>query len=537
MSGKGKILLILSVVSLISGAFYYWVSEEPDYLWIPFGTSAVFFIIEAILDFKFYKEFLTLRTTKHGMNMGMTILLFITLLIFLNFIAFKNNIKWDLSPNKVHSLSEQSIKVIEGLKNDLEMIAFFTKDSPQEEQIVSQFREVADLYTDYSNAIKVQVINPIKRPELAKKYNIEESGSIIFKYNENQTTITELGEQAFTNAIVKVTRDRKKSVYFLSGHGEPSIDESGPNGLEIFKKDLVDYSYEVSSLNLINDKVMPNNLDVLVIAGPKFSIFDNELELIKEFLEKGGNLFVAADPGKKHNLKPFLKEYGVDYKNSYILDGKGQMVRLGIATALGETYSSEHEITKSFSNPNLGMISAYHLASPVVQSENPPKNFLFDSLVFSSNASFERKSISDRIKLDPSVDKFEKLPLAISVKGFVDKVDENKKISENGEGKEGSINEVISKEENTEFNIVVFGDSDFLTNKFYGLQLNRNLALNVISFLASDDDLISIRPKDRLSTQLTMTNTQAKIIFIGLAILALIPFILSFVIWWRRRGA
>ncbi len=543
MSGKGKVLLILSIISLISGAFYSWVSEDADYLWIPFGTSIVFFIIEFILDFKFYREFFTLRTTKHGMNMGMMILLFITLLVCFNFIAFRNNIKWDVSPNRIHSLSDQSIKVIDGLKNDLEMIAFFTKDSPQEEQIVAEFRRIADLYVDYSKAIKVQVINPIKRPELAKKYNIKEAGSIIFKSNENQTTITELGEQAFTNAIVKVTRERKKTVYFLKGHGEPSIDESGPNGLETFKKDLIDYSYQVSSLNLITEKAMPKDLDVLVIAGPKFSLFDNELDLIRKFLEQGGNLFIAADPGEKHGLKSLLKELGVDYKNSYILDGKGQMVRLGLATALGETYSSTHEITKSFSNPNLGMISAYHLASPVVQSKDSPEDFIFDTLVFSSNASFERKDISEKIKIDPN-DKFGKLSLAMSVKGSFNKVGKNKEITKTDSQKnETKVNdqEIIPKKEDldnkTEFNTIIFGDSDFLRNKFYGLQLNRNIALNVISFLASDDDLISIRPKDRLSTQLTMTNTQAKIIFIALAVLVFIPFIFGFFVWWRRRGA
>ncbi|MEO0337343.1 MAG: hypothetical protein AAF202_13185, partial [Pseudomonadota bacterium] len=88
-----------------------------------------------------------------------------------------------------------------------------------------------------------------------------------------------------------------------------------------------------------------------------------------------------------------------------------------------------------------------------------------------------------------------------------------------------------------EFAAVVFGDSDFLTNQGIIHGLNRDLALNSFLFLADEKDIISIRPRQMKGTKIELTTSAQRGVILGGLALPLSMFVLSSVIWFRRRGS
>ncbi len=218
---------------------------------------------------------------------------------------------------------------------------------------------------------------------------------------------------------------------------------------------------------------------------------------------------MAADPGQNHNLGAFLKNFGVDFKNNYVIDQIGQLVGFSAAVAIGMTYSKSSEITKKFGE----QMTAFQLASQITKAPDMPQDFQIDELVQSSPASFAKKELSHEVK-PQATDPKGPLPVALSVTGK------------------------LAVKDAKEFSMVAVGDSDFVTNQMLQMQLNRDLAVNSFAFLAKDAELITIRPKQAKGTTLQMEQTTARAAFWGIFIpVPLLMFALSVIMWMRRRGA
>jgi ABC-type uncharacterized transport system involved in gliding motility auxiliary subunit len=245
-----------------------------------------------------------------------------------------------------------------------------------------------------------------------------------------------------------------------------------------------------------------------MILGPKQALFESEISLIQDYLKSGGKIFIAGDPGQKHNLSKITNLVGVNLDGTYIIDSVGQLVGASAALAVGVLYSPSSEITKGFQN----QMSGFQLASPV--SSLGSQNFKVDELVKSSPSSFNKKNIESSVSFNKETDK--KGPFAIGISSV---------------GKlQGSDKESFS---------VIFGDSDFLTNQFFlQLPMNRDLALNSVSFLTQEKDLISIRPKTPKMTSFVITQTQFLILLFGVILpVPLLSLIGSIFLWYRRRHA
>lgn len=114
----GLSVLILVAVRFILGGW-------ANFLYVPLAVLVVSFGLALALDWKFYLEFFTLRTTKHGMNMGVLIILVVALLAAVNMISVRFNKSFDLTSEKLNSLSDQSGKVIGDLKENLGIVVFY----------------------------------------------------------------------------------------------------------------------------------------------------------------------------------------------------------------------------------------------------------------------------------------------------------------------------------------------------------------------------------------------------------------------------
>jgi len=515
MSRLGTILLFIGLLLLVFAlvAFRALTGQLMPFVWVLFGCAGACILGAIFKDIKFFIDLAGQRTTKHGLNLGALVIIVLVIVVLINFIGYKNPKKFDFTKEGLHSLSDQTKNILKGLDSDLEVKAYFVDNQNEGASEKAKFKDVAELYTAQSSKVKVVYINPIKSPEKAKADNITAAGTVLLKYKGRTSKFEDLTEQGFTNSIIKITHEKNKIVYFVTGHGERDPEGTGPTEIQEFKKELSDSSYDVQTLSFAEKQKVPDDAALVIVAGPKQAYFEPEIEALKDYLYNGGKLFIALDPGTKTNLGKLTHDVGIEFSNNYILDPFGQLVGGGGATAVGMEYSKTSDITKGFSKN----MTVFHIASPLKTSKDKPAAITTDDIVKSSPASFSKTDIKEgEVKFNPAKD--EKGPLTIV------------------ESAQGKLPDVPGKPPAKDFQVVVAGDSDFLTNQLLNFQLNHDLALNAVSFLASDKDLVSIRPKQSEGSSLAMTQVQSTVLFYGLVwILPLAIFFTGGTFWYRRR--
>lgn len=453
--------------------------------------------------------FFGLRQTKYGTNTLVAILAVLGILIIVNFIAYKENVRWDLTKNKKFTLSDQTIKVLEKVDQEVKIIAFYQARSPMKRNLESLLKE----YQEKNKNIKVEFIDPDEKPALAQRYGVERYGTTIFIKGDKKEQTVGSSESDITSSILKLFKEGQKNIYFLTGHGEKDIEEVGEKGYSTIKSSLEKEGYKVSTLALLTKPEIPKDISVLVIASPKKKLIDKEKEVISQYLENGGKLLLLLDPKvevkEEIGLGDILDKWGINWDNNLVIDPE-KYFWTDIGTPVVEKWTT-HQITAKLS------AVFFPAVSKVAPKKDLPSDLNVISLAeTSSNSWLEKTSQSKQVRFDKGKD--EKGPISIAC--------------------------VVQKEETTtkkeknqpKTRLVVFGDSDFAINMFAGSLANQDLFLNAVDWLAEEEELISIRPKEEEERTVALTGGQSKLIFYVTVIgMPLVVIVIGTTVWVRRR--
>ncbi len=504
MSRLGHISLGISLLCLLVafGARYI-IGGWINFLFVPLISFVVLFILGLIINYKYYIEFLTLKTTKNSLNMGTLIVLGAFTFGIVNYLGIRTNVNFDLSSEKLYTLAEQSSEAAKSLTEEFKVLVFHRGEP--DAVLRRRARELLDLYKNASNNITVQFINALDEPLRAKRYiskqDYENRGLYIYVDYGGKTFKVDhpQKEEQFTQVIIKSTRSKNHKIYFLRDHGEGDIksEDSNESGLSRLKKTLEDYSFEVEELSLNKTIAVPKDAKALAIVGAKFQFSSKEFNKIESYLNKGGRLLVALDPGQRTDLPNFLKKYNIDFKDNYVLDPNSSV---GQAVVIATLYSKKSRITKKFGDRT----TIFNLVSEV-QVLDSSKSLESDSFVFSGTGSV----IINDVKPTSNAADQNSYPLAVAVR---------------------------SKVEPAAYSIAVFGDSDFLTNQFVFALSNRDLIVNTIAYLTEQNDLIAIRPKIPESSTIVLTRSRSLGVVFGAIIIPLLLFMAAFMLWFSNRG-
>ena len=484
-----------------------------------FGVFALLFF-----DRKSLIDFLSMRTTKHGMNMGVVILLGLVLVAAVNFLAARYNKTLDLTKEKLNSLSEQTLQVLKGLQEPVEVLVFYKGEQAEEarnmvKQGLTFFIETApNIKVRYVNTYLDNILTQTFLNDLSDKTQGEVFVFVNYQGKRVRVEISQMGltEEALTSAIVRASRRGAKKLYFTQGHGERDLNSSESDGLKELKEALEGAGFLLEPLNLVEKGQLPEDAAVIAVVGPSVPLLDSELELLLQYAKAGGKVLVAADPGQRHNISMLMKPLGAEFKNNYILNQISQLVGRGVGSAIGLMYSQSSEITRKFQD---GSMSVFDLASEITVDSSLPESLRGEVLLRTHQASFAVNELSS--KVTASQDQLREHSLVVLIEGNFNADAAN---TEEGENQQNA------------FAGVFVGDSDFLANKGLYQGVNRDLALNIFSYLAQEEDLISIRPKQPDGTQIMMTRyTQVGLVSAGVG-LPVVLLILSGVFWYRRRS-
>jgi len=467
------------------------------------------------------------RQARYGALTLTSVLLVIGLLAGLNYVAGRNNKRWDLSSNQQFSLSDQTKRILGALKEPLKIEVYSrTSDFPM-------FRDRLEEYAYSSPKVTVDYVDVDREPSRARENQVQAYNTVLVRYGSRTERTNGAGEQDLTNAIIKAVEGRTKKVYFVTGHKERDTTSSDERtGYSALSQALARDNFTVDRIVLAQQRDVPADADVLVIAGPEGDLIEDEVPVLTRFLDRGGKLFVLLDPPAKEGtpgpprLQALLKQWGFTPGGDYVLDVSvnvaGQVVIREVAVA--GNYPA-HPIT----DPLRGALSIF----PQAQSITPAtEGTRIPTLVLqSSENSFalkDRTSFNSGGEIKIDVAKGDKKgPVAIGAALAVDAANAPKPAPP-AEGQEPPPP--------VQTRIAVFGDSDFAANGFLGVEGNSDLFLNTVNWLAGQDSLISVRPREADDRRITLTPERTRFAVLFSILFLPVLFIgAGIVTWWRRR--
>ncbi len=447
----------------------------------------------------------------------------LAVVILVNFLAARHHKRFDLTESKEFSLSEQTIKVLESLPREVSVTAFYPDAEPTKQKLEDLLGE----YQYHTRRLSVSYIDPYTHPGDAKRYGISDPNTIVVESGKNESRVNTVDEESLTNAIIKVTKDREKVVYFTTGHGERDLSGSEKNGLSALKGALEKQHYTVKPL--VMSQGVPDDASVVVITGPQKAFLEAEVRMVEEYLHKGGHLMVLQDPEGSPGLGAVLGEYGVAVGNDVVVDKVSRLFGGDYLLPLvpADGYDEFHAITKTFRYQTF-----YPLASSVEIKSSLPEGVTATKLAQTSPLSWAQPDSGElktgHITLKEGSGTKGPITIAAAVSKKID--------TGPGTATETASQKGTEAKSAAETRLVVFGDSDFLSNGYFNASGNGDLALNSIAWLAEQEELVSIRPKSSQPRIVVLSRQQ--VLYYFFTIVAVAPIAITVVgvaIWWRRK--
>jgi ABC-type uncharacterized transport system involved in gliding motility auxiliary subunit len=451
------------------------------------------------------------RQTKYVAYVTVYILVILAVIVAANFLADRYNKSFDATANKRYSLSDQTKKVVGDLKQDV-TIRYFDRSTGMQNA-----KDLLDRYATLSPKLKIQYVDLLKNPTLARAANVTREGEAVVEVGARREDAKTFDEEGVTGALIRALKGGEREVCLVTGHGEHRLDDSSQSaGFSGFQTVVERNNYKVQGINLLQKAEVPADCTVLVVAGPTGDYIQPEVDAIKKYVEGGGRALFLLDPplklgsrqvGDNQALSDLLDSWGVTADKDLLLDesAASQLLGGGPEAPVIMQYDS-HPIVNDLTN-----ISTAFPLSRSLETKNTGKTTITKLFSTSSDSFATSNLASAEIRIDPSKDKHGPFTLAVAGTYTTGKPA--------GEGR-----------------FVVIGNSAWASNQALGFSGNRNLLLNTVNWLSSDEDLIAIRPKEPEDRRITLTRAQFRMVqTTSQFFLPLIVIFGGVMVWLKRR--
>ncbi|MCZ6632097.1 MAG: Gldg family protein [bacterium] len=457
--------------------------------------------------------FLRSRTVKYGSNAFTVVLMVLGILVVVNLLSDRYYSRFDLTSRKVFSLSNQTLTILGDLRKDVNVVAFFKETNKERVRLEDLLKQ----YGYHSRRFSYRFVDLDRVPLEAERYRVKVDKVLVVECGGREERVAESDEKALTNAIVRVIRDDQRLIYLLSGHGERSPEDRGQKGFYRARQFLTDANHDVRPLVLARTRRIPEDCDLLIVAGPQTAFEALEVEAIRSFLNTEGDALFLLDPLVETGLEPVLLEWSVQVNDDFVVDKGHHMDGADFTVPVASEYGG-HPITEK----HTGLVTFYPLVRSLRQKGSIPGAEV-TALVMSSARSYAETNLAalkdkkrEAIEYQSGEDRLGKQWLAMAVLGPFD------------------FEKPVEDRKNRT-RIVTFGDSDFVSNQFIEIYGNGDLFLNAINWLLDEYDKITIRPRKRRFRPLDRKPDFWIRWFAWIAFPA-VPVVAGVIVWWHRRG-
>ncbi len=472
---------------------------------ISLGVMILGLAVYAILEPDKTRQALTGRQARYGSNIAITSIAFLGILFVANWFVYNNPQNWDVTQDKTNTLAPETIQALESLPEPVTAVAFYASVSPESAtELFEKFKSNSNGKFDY------QFVNPDTDPVAAREAGITGDGKIMLVMGDKREIANFASETELTKTLIKLINPEARAVYFLSGHGEPTL-ELGDISFSTAKSTLESKNYMVNTLNLLAENKIPEDALAIIIAGPVKQVSEYEVQLLKEYVNAGGSLVVMQDPliltefgDSPDPLADYLtQDWGIVLNNDIIVDLTSQQVLNAVSASAGQ-----HPITNNLSAnylvimPQTRSLSLTPSAAGVTQTP----------LLLTGQNSWGEVNFTSAEGSEVSFDSETDLPAPL-------------------------IMAVAGENTTTKGRVVVFGNSFFATNELFDVYGNGNFFVNSVDWAAEQENLINITPNTPTARSFNPPN-QIQLLIILLGSVLIIPGLVVFAgisSWLTRR--
>ncbi|MBI2555075.1 MAG: Gldg family protein [Candidatus Rokubacteria bacterium] len=471
----GGALLLLALVTWLFDILPFPGTRFPAWV-IPLALGLSLSALGASLKFNEIQAAFGHRTARYWFNAVVGAALAVGIITVVSVLAIRHAYRWDLTENRRHSLSSQTIKILQSLPTDVTATAFFRTDQPGKRTAEELFRQ----YESYSGGkFKAKTVDPDREPGLARRYAVETYGTIVL---ETKTKSEKVLDAELSEAKAAMERA----------------------------------NYEVKDLLLARAGKVPDDAALVLVPGPKTDLFPPELDALDKYIARGGKALFTVDPFRGEGMKKYLAKYGITLGDDLVIEINpvGQLFGIGPQVPVVSQYDP-HPITKEMG----GLTTLFPLTRSVTPAKTPPKGVTLQPLAQTSDQSWGETDPLVLQKEQASRDPHEKRgPLPVAVVATID------------------ATTPAGGKKDAKARLVVLGTSDLASNQYLGAAGNRDFFLNAVSWLAEEEDLIAIRPKDLRVAPVILTAAQEQVIrWLSLVILPGAAMLCGIAVILRRR--
>lgn len=435
-------------------------------------------------EFTSFSTFLATPSRRQWVLVGLVDIALVMGLIGFQVLSMHHNRRWDLSPTKSLSLSQQTRDVLKSLTQEAKVILFFG-GSPDAYQ---EFADLFKRYTTESPQFRYQILSRDRNQAFAQEYGATHYNMVAVEYNGQRKLLPVATEQEITQALVQLVQGKKKNLYFVGGHGEKDPRSNDPReGYSEVAAALTNENFVVYPIQLGRGIGVPADAAVVIVSGPQADFLPGELAELETYVQKGGRVLLMIDPLPVPNLTATLVKYGIQLSEDLVYDPENRLAGGDALSPLVSLYNVGVPIVKDFKLNTIFPLS--RSVEPTLRSPNPA---ITTAPFCRTGAGSWARYVSSEVAPSGTVDfegtKARSGPISIAVAATLD--------LDYKAGRPGAAEKLPQATPRRVARLVVYGDSDFASN--FGLSLigNKDLFLNTIQWLAGEEQLITARPQD-----------------------------------------
>ncbi len=451
------------------------------------------------------------------------VLLFLAAIGLIAWLSQRYEVEYDWTATGRNTLSDTSIAVLQRIPGPVDIVAFARES--QQSGIRRNIRELIKRYQKHKPDIQLRFIDPDTRPDKVRELDITIDGEMIIDYQGRSEHVTVLKEETLTNTLQRLLRSSEKKILYVDGHGERAPHGQANFDYQMFSDQLADKGIRAARINLVEQPVIPEDTAVLVIASPRIDYLDGEVQVIRDYVKKGGNLLWLHEPGALHNLDALAEDLHIHFVPGVIVDPTTQLLGLDDPTfALIARYGN-HPITRDFS-----FMTLFPRATAVqfTGKEDEADGWQAEPFLITVERSWsETGPLEGVIEYQPDSDTLGPLDLGLAL---------TRSLPADGQPRTDEAETEAKNRPGKKQRVIILGDGDFLSNTYLGNQGNQNMGYNIINWLSHDDNFIAIPEMKAIDVELNLSESRWA--WLGMFFLAGIPLALlasGILIWLKRR--
>ncbi|KAA3663648.1 MAG: hypothetical protein DWQ04_09680 [Chloroflexi bacterium] len=509
----------IGLILLIGGALAYFVTRRWDLLPnLLFAGGALFLLLFAMLRPDDVRRLMSGRQTRYGTSTLLSVVFFLAIVVLGYYLTYENtDWRYDATETSQFTPLDETVAILESLEAPIHVIGFYSFQLAFQEEATRAQLESLQAYTDQ---FTFEFVDPDENPLLAEKYELTFDGSLVFTRGEgeNETfakAAVPVDETSIHTALLKVINPVEKKIYFITGHGERDTEGFAEDGIGTAVRLLAEAGFDTDTLNLFTAGEIPTDATAIAIIDQQAPMTEAEVTAIRNYLASGGTAFIARDALESEGdlqtsddaLAAMLQaDWGVTFRPDFIIEQvfaqAGQSFGL---VFLGASYGAS-----TITSGDLDQFGTVYDIARSIETE-PLEGITRINLVMTSDQAWGETDFNG---------------LANGMAVPDDGIDASGPLA------------IGSSLENTATGarLVVFGDTDFLSNVLLLQNGNSILMTNAFNWLADDELSVELTPRETVTRQLTISQTQLGLIQIVVLLLTPgIAAIIGFSVWFSRR--